>query len=270
MANLPQAGNDPSREFLLLKEIEEKRAEKRQATSTGGASPQLVQNFAQAGKGASRAKAAKKVGWSHTTAEKAAGHGLLTQNEAARIKAMAERRVGRLVSEMQEAGTLAKRGGDRVREQTDSVLVCSEIGLTRNKSSRYQREAQLSDEDLDDLVAECNEVGKELTQALIIKRATGAHVGQNAGENEWYTPKEYIADGAAMTNQALPANLPEAQKGDSRGSNPQPRENFPQADKGRARAKASKQVGWSPRTAEKAAAVTKRIEEAESAGQRRR
>ena len=125
---------------------------------------------------------------------KAAGHGLLAQNEAARIKAMAERRVGSLVSEMQEAGTLAKQGRPTKNKPVGvtGLLTVDDLGLNHSQSSRFQREAQLTEEDFEDLGAECNEEAKELTQALIIKKATGAHVGQNAGENEWYTPVEYI------------------------------------------------------------------------------
>ena len=91
---------------------------------------------------------------------------------------MAERRVGCLVSEMQEAGVLAKQGGDRVSEQSDSVLLCSDLGLTRQQSSRYQREAKLSDEDFEALVAECNQESKELTQASLSKRPTAHTSGR--------------------------------------------------------------------------------------------
>ena len=121
---------------------------------------------------------------------------MIAQNEAARIKAMAERRAGQIIGEMQEVGTLAKQGGDRVSEQTDGVLVCSDLGLSNQQSSRYQRESKLSDEDFEALVAECNEEAKELTQALIIKKATGAHVGLNS--------EMYSARHRARTSTALP------------------------------------------------------------------
>jgi len=59
-----------AREFKKLKAIEKERAKLRQATSTGGKKPHLVQNSAQ-GEGKSREIAAAKVGVSHDTATKA-------------------------------------------------------------------------------------------------------------------------------------------------------------------------------------------------------
>jgi ParB/RepB/Spo0J family partition protein len=61
-----------AREFQELKKIEEEKAKKRQATSTGGSNPQLVVNLPQAEKGKSRDLAAEKLGVSGRTAEKAA------------------------------------------------------------------------------------------------------------------------------------------------------------------------------------------------------
>ena len=92
---------------------------------------------------------------------------------------MAERRVGRLVSEMQESGLLADKG--KPNPKCTTLVHLEDVGLTRNQSSRYQREAKLPDAGFEALVAECNKESKELTQALIIKKANGAHVGQAIG-----------------------------------------------------------------------------------------
>lgn len=126
---------------------------------------------------------------------KAAGDGLIAANHAARIKAMAERRIAEIIVEMQESGKLATKDRGRPEKCTDlgHILTLEDIGLSRNQSSRFKKEAQLTDEEFESLVDECNASGRELTQSLIIKRATGAHVSANAGDNEWYTPEEYIS-----------------------------------------------------------------------------
>ncbi len=125
---------------------------------------------------------------------KAAGDGLTTVNEAARIKGMAERCAGKLVKEMQDSGRLCtqKTGRPSMSDSASDILTFEDVGITHQQSSRFQREAMLSDEDFDRLCNECNTEGRELTQSLIIKTATGAHVGHNSGDNEWYTPEEYI------------------------------------------------------------------------------
>ena len=103
---------------------------------------------------------------------KCQGDGLLAQNQAARIKAMAERRIGELVREMQADGTLEKRGGDKKsNSQAASLIRIADLGIDHSQSSRFQRQAGLSQEQFDLLVTECNAAGTELTQALIIRAA---------------------------------------------------------------------------------------------------
>lgn len=125
---------------------------------------------------------------------KASQKGLEAQNGAARIKLLAERRAGELIREMQNDGRLASQSTGRpVGEVSQpAILKLDDVGLTADQSSRFQRVAKLSSDELEELAEECNREGRELTQALAIKTATGAHVGHNSGENEWYTPKEYI------------------------------------------------------------------------------
>jgi ParB family chromosome partitioning protein len=122
---------------------------------------------------------------------KASGQGLLAQNHAARIKLLAEKRAGELLKELEIDGKRISSAGGRKRSH-DVTVSLSDLGVTKMQSSRYQQVAKLSEKDLRNLADECDKSSKELTQALAIKTATGAHVGHNAGENEWYTPKEYI------------------------------------------------------------------------------
>jgi ParB family chromosome partitioning protein len=52
----------------------------------------------------------------------------------------------------------------------------------------------------------------DLSRAAVLRAATGAHVGYNSGENEWYTPAPYV-DAARKVMGAIdldPASTPEA------------------------------------------------------------
>lgn len=86
-------------------------------------------------------------------------------------------------------------GGDRTKDQDDSVSTCSleSLGITPKQSSRWQQEAKVSEGEFVALVQEANETGDELTQAKLLKIARGAHVANNSCDNEWYTPEQYIA-----------------------------------------------------------------------------
>ncbi len=102
---------------------------------------------------------------------------------AAVYRPLPERRVGVLIGEMQEAGLLAKQGRNNAKNapgdaesKCDTMSQLESIGLDRQQSSRYQREARLPDEEFDALVAECAEQQIELTQTLLLRRGTRAHV----------------------------------------------------------------------------------------------
>lgn len=97
---------------------------------------------------------------------RAVGESLVVQNHAAEIKLRAERKAGELLLKME------KQNGARDGKRSDIVSPrLEEVGVTRKQSSRWQAEAKVPEKQFQKLVEECNEEGKELTQAALINIA---------------------------------------------------------------------------------------------------
>lgn len=121
---------------------------------------------------------------------KAAAAGLEAANAAAEIKLRAERKAGEMLAEMDDS-----RGRNQhTKEDGNTALPSSldDLGIDKMQSSRWQREAKVSEEEFEAYIESCCYEGKEITQAGLLKIANGSHVSLNSGENEWYTPPEYI------------------------------------------------------------------------------
>lgn len=124
---------------------------------------------------------------------KAAAEGFEAQNGAAEIKLRAERKAGELLKVMEKAkggGDVSKPKEHRSQDVTSATL--DDIGVTKMQSSRWQKQATVPEEVFEEHVAQCNEEKKELTQTSVLKLAGAGHVSQSTGENEWYTPSQYI------------------------------------------------------------------------------
>ena len=123
---------------------------------------------------------------------KTAGEGLVAQNMAAEIKLRAERKAGELLAVMEKNAGGAKPAAPITGPIVVPVKL-EEMGINKNQSSRWQREATVSDEVFESHIADCSKQQHELTQAGLLKLAGAGHVSQSTGENEWYTPIEYIS-----------------------------------------------------------------------------
>ena len=141
---------------------------------------------------------------------RAAKESLATSNAATALKLRCERRAGELLAVMEKN----PGGGDRITGNgVLPVPSLDDLGIDKMQSSRWQREAKVDEETFEQYVTACTEKGVEVTQAGLLKIANGSHVSLNSGENEWYTPPEYIeAARAAMGGIDLdPASCETAQ-----------------------------------------------------------
>lgn len=79
-----------------------------------------------------------------------------------------------------------KRGGDRTVE---SKLPSSNL-IDKFDRHRFRQLAAAPESVMERLEKATEE--EQVTRAALLRVAAGPHIGHNAGENEWYTPREYI------------------------------------------------------------------------------
>jgi hypothetical protein len=91
--------------------------------------------------------------------------GLQMHNEAAAFKLRAERRAGEMLA------SLNLRGGRRTPKSHAGTLRLEDFGISRNQSSRWQREAAVPESEFEAYLKEAETEEREVTAAELLRRA---------------------------------------------------------------------------------------------------
>jgi phage N-6-adenine-methyltransferase len=130
---------------------------------------------------------------------RAAKLGIEAANHAAEIKLRAERKAGEMLARLSHGD----HGGDRkssskVENLNEFKDVIEQEEIPQSTAYRWETIATIPEKKFEQHIAEVIETGGELTTAGLLKAAQAPHVSNNSGENEWYTPPEYIACARAV------------------------------------------------------------------------
>ncbi len=89
------------------------------------------------------------------------------QDTCRRIVVMAERKIGQELIEAQRRGELRSDAGRPkiVPDQNDYASTHEEIGITRKQAHEFRQMAELSDDDIDETMAEAKQRGRPVTKA---------------------------------------------------------------------------------------------------------
>lgn len=146
------------------------------------------------------------------TYARAAKLGLEAANHAAEIKLRAERKAGELLAQLERGKPGPRTELDsRMESNSEYASVLTENDIAPVTAHRWQTAATVPENVFEDFVDRIKRGQAELTSASVLRLAS-AHVAYNSGENEWYTPAEYIASAReVMGNIDLdPASSPAA------------------------------------------------------------
>ena len=121
---------------------------------------------------------------------KQAGESLEMQNNCAEIKIRAERRIGEFSRELpKKQGKYQQTAHDG---KSDKTTILEDAGIKHHE--RYETIAGIPEEKFEEYIAITKDTEAELTSAGIqrLSRGLDVHVSKNTGENEWYTPSDFI------------------------------------------------------------------------------
>lgn len=93
---------------------------------------------------------------------------------ATEIKVRAERKCGEMLRQTADTGERASRIDGRPKQEASHAPTLSEIGITRDQSSRYQQLASMSDAHFEAAVATAKDTAGQVTTAFMLREAQRA------------------------------------------------------------------------------------------------
>lgn len=106
-----------------------------------------------------------------------------------------ERRMGTLLIEAKANGTIGHAHSNQKKTSNSTLellLGTKTEQQAKHISSRAQKLAAPSDEEVAEAIETIKQSGDEVSKAAVQRALVGTHVSNNSGEIEWYTPREYI------------------------------------------------------------------------------
>lgn len=124
-------------------------------------------------------------------------------NHATSIRLRAELRLSKIVDDGQAQGSIAGKGCPRQSNARPTGITptvtpnapatLEELGLDSRRIAESRKLAATYDDNaITEMTAAATVEGREISRSELLKKANGTHVGHNSGENEWYTPTQFI------------------------------------------------------------------------------